>query len=46
MSSDWYPNKSYVFFDRRKGQWKGINPHDNVPNNANAKNRTQKGYSA
>ncbi|MFL1013387.1 glycosyltransferase family 2 protein [Flavisericum labens] len=35
--SDWYPNKKLRVFDRRKAQWKGINPHDNVilnnPNN-------------
>ncbi|MCA0153536.1 glycosyltransferase family 2 protein [Winogradskyella vincentii] len=33
--SDWYPNKKLRVFDRRKGQWAGINPHDNfqlVPN--------------
>ncbi|WP_242086819.1 glycosyltransferase family 2 protein [Aestuariivivens sediminis] len=28
--SDWYPNKKLRVFDRRKGQWKGINPHDHV----------------
>jgi glycosyltransferase involved in cell wall biosynthesis len=28
--SDWYPNKKLRVFDRRHGQWKGINPHDNV----------------
>ncbi|MBD0832051.1 glycosyltransferase family 2 protein [Aestuariibaculum sediminum] len=28
--SDWYPNKKLRVFDRRKAQWKGINPHDNV----------------
>jgi glycosyltransferase involved in cell wall biosynthesis len=28
--SDWYPNKKLRVFDRRKAQWKGINPHDNI----------------
>lgn len=28
--SDWYPNKKARVFDRRKAQWRGINPHDNV----------------
>jgi len=28
--SDWYPNKKLRVFDRKKAQWKGINPHDNV----------------
>ncbi|WMI65622.1 glycosyltransferase family 2 protein [Aestuariibaculum sp. YM273] len=28
--SDWYPNKKLRVFDRRKAQWRGINPHDNV----------------
>jgi glycosyltransferase involved in cell wall biosynthesis len=28
--SDWYPNKKLRVFDKRKAQWKGINPHDNV----------------
>ncbi len=28
--SDWYPNKKLRVFDRTKGEWKGINPHDNV----------------
>ncbi|TBN06412.1 glycosyltransferase family 2 protein [Hyunsoonleella flava] len=28
--SDWYPNKKLRVFDRRKGEWQGINPHDNV----------------
>lgn len=28
--SDWYPNKKLRVFDRRKAQWSGINPHDNV----------------
>lgn len=28
--SDWYPNKKLRVFDRRKGEWKGINPHDNI----------------
>ncbi|GGD11060.1 glycosyltransferase family 2 protein [Hyunsoonleella pacifica] len=28
--SDWYPNKKLRIFDRRKAEWKGINPHDNV----------------
>lgn len=33
--SDWYPNRKLRVFDRKKGQWAGINPHDNfqlVPN--------------
>ncbi len=28
--SDWYPNKKLRVFDRRKGNWQGMNPHDNV----------------
>lgn len=28
--SDWYPNKKLRVFDKRKAEWKGINPHDNV----------------
>ena len=28
--SDWYPNKKLRVFDRRKAQWTGINPHDNI----------------
>ncbi|WP_246067744.1 glycosyltransferase family 2 protein [Changchengzhania lutea] len=28
--SDWYPNKKLRVFNRRKAQWQGINPHDNV----------------
>lgn len=28
--SDWYPNKKLRVFDKRKGNWQGINPHDNV----------------
>ncbi|MCR8666089.1 glycosyltransferase family 2 protein [Aestuariibaculum sp. M13] len=36
--SDWYPNKKLRVFDRRKAEWKGINPHDNVVmHNANEK---------
>ena len=26
--SSWYPNRKLRVFDKRKGQWKGINPHD------------------
>lgn len=26
--TDWYPDKKLRLFDRRKGSWKGINPHD------------------
>jgi glycosyltransferase involved in cell wall biosynthesis len=28
--SDWYPNKKLRVFDKRKAQWKGINPHDRI----------------
>ena len=28
--SDWYPNKKLRVFNRKKAQWKGINPHDNI----------------
>ncbi|WP_299123940.1 glycosyltransferase family 2 protein [uncultured Winogradskyella sp.] len=28
--SDWYPNKKLRVFDRRKAEWKGINPHDKI----------------
>jgi glycosyltransferase involved in cell wall biosynthesis len=42
--SDWYPNKKLRVFDKRKGQWKGINPHDNVQlHNAKAKTGHLKG---
>jgi glycosyltransferase involved in cell wall biosynthesis len=26
--TDWYPDKKLRLFDKRKGQWSGINPHD------------------
>jgi len=26
--TDWYPDQKLRLFDKRKGQWKGINPHD------------------
>jgi len=26
--SNWYPDKKLRLFDSRKGEWKGINPHD------------------
>lgn len=42
--SDWYPNKKLRVFDRRKAEWKGINPHDNVVmHNANEKTGYLKG---
>ncbi|TYA53882.1 glycosyltransferase family 2 protein [Formosa maritima] len=28
--SDWYPNKKLRVFDRRKAEWQGINPHDQI----------------
>ena len=28
--SDWYPNRKLRVFDRRKAEWQGFNPHDNV----------------
>jgi glycosyltransferase involved in cell wall biosynthesis len=28
--SDWYPNRKLRVFDRRMGEWKGINPHDTI----------------
>lgn len=28
--SDWYPNKKLRVFDKRKADWKGINPHDEI----------------
>lgn len=28
--SDWYPNKKLRIFDKRKAEWKGINPHDEI----------------
>lgn len=34
----WYPDKKLRVFDRRKAQWKGINPHDKVLLN-NTKNK-------
>nr|WP_321225572.1 glycosyltransferase family 2 protein [uncultured Psychroserpens sp.] len=42
--SDWYPNKKLRVFDRRKANWQGINPHDNVQLfDANAKTGHLKG---
>lgn len=42
--SDWYPNKKMRVFDRRKAEWKGINPHDNIVlNNPNEKTGYLKG---
>lgn len=26
--TDWYPDKKLRLFDKRKGQWSGVNPHD------------------
>ncbi|WP_305070097.1 glycosyltransferase family 2 protein [Flaviramulus sp. BrNp1-15] len=37
--SDWYPNKKLRVFDRRKAEWKGINPHDHIELN-NTKEKT------
>ena len=37
--SDWYPNKKLRVFDKRKGCWQGINPHDSFKL-YNAKNKT------
>ncbi len=31
----WYPDKKLRVFDRRKAQWKGVNPHDQVVLNDN-----------
>jgi len=28
--SDWYPDKKCRVFHRKKAQWSGINPHDNI----------------
>ena len=28
--SGWYPDRKLRLFDRRKGQWGGVNPHDKV----------------
>ncbi|MDP5158871.1 MAG: glycosyltransferase family 2 protein [Flaviramulus sp.] len=28
--SDWYPNRKLRVFDKRKAEWKGINPHDHI----------------
>lgn len=33
--SDWYPNIKLRVFDRRKAEWKGINPHDEIAMNDN-----------
>ncbi|NNC51144.1 MAG: glycosyltransferase family 2 protein [Flaviramulus sp.] len=42
--SDWYPNKKLRVFDRRKAEWKGINPHDHVElHDANEKTGYLKG---
>ena len=42
--SDWYPNKKLRVFDRRKAEWQGLNPHDNVQlHDANAKTGYLKG---
>lgn len=39
--SDWYPNKKLRVFDRRKAQWKGINPHDSIELTSGNKNAGQ-----
>ena len=41
--SDWYPNKKLRVFDKRKGLWEGINPHDHVELNGNEKTGFIKG---
>ena len=42
--SDWYPNKKLRVFDRRKAEWKGINPHDHIElHNSNGKTGHIKG---
>jgi glycosyltransferase involved in cell wall biosynthesis len=42
--SDWYPNKKLRVFDKRKAQWKGINPHDTIVlNDTNDKTGNLKG---
>lgn len=42
--SDWYPNKKLRVFDRRKAEWKGINPHDQIViNDTKAKTGALKG---
>jgi len=35
--SDWYPNKKLRVFDRRMGEWHGINPHDFIKMNPGSK---------
>jgi glycosyltransferase involved in cell wall biosynthesis len=41
--SDWYPNRKLRVFDRRKGHWAGINPHDNFQLIPNTKTSRLKG---
>ena len=33
----WYPDRKLRLFDRRKGRWGGINPHDKVEMNAGSR---------
>lgn len=37
--SGWYPDRKLRLFDKRKGKWGGINPHDKVELIAGAKSR-------
>ncbi len=41
--SDWYPNKKLRVFDRRKATWAGINPHDHIELEKDAKAGSLKG---
>jgi len=42
--SDWYPNRKLRVFDRRLGEWTGINPHDTIVlHNKNANTGQLKG---
>jgi glycosyltransferase involved in cell wall biosynthesis len=40
----WYPDLKLRLWDRRSGEWGGINPHDKFIINNNDKTRTLKGY--
>lgn len=41
--TDWYPDQKLRLFDKRKGQWSGINPHDKYTLQAGCKESYVKG---
>lgn len=43
MHSNWYPDKKLRLFNREKGEWKGINPHDKYMLNSGSRIKHLKG---